>query len=144
MKAKARKNFLSLRLKLVAVSSVESVLRGVVIRAVGITGSIALTHDADSFGEFWGDADGYFQNSLVTGVSRLLGQITRDGILIHLDTASIRVLFLEDHFEKGGLASPIGPNQRDAFAPVDGHVCVLEKRAPSKGFGKFSNDEHVG
>ena len=60
VKAKARKNFLSLRLKLVAVSSVESVLRGVILRAVGITGSIALTHDADSFGEFRGDADGYF------------------------------------------------------------------------------------
>ena len=108
MKAKARKNFLSLRLKLVAISSVESILSGVILRAVGIAGSIALTHDADSFGELWGDADGYFQNSLVTGVSRLLGEISGDGIIIHLDTASIRVLFLEDHFEKGGLASSIG------------------------------------
>ena len=60
MKAKARKNFFSLRLKLVAIGRVESVLRGVILGAVGIARGIALTHDADSFGEFWGDADGYF------------------------------------------------------------------------------------
>ena len=60
MKAKARKNFFSLRLKLVAIGRVESVLRGVILGAVGIARGIALTDDTDSFGEFWGDADGYF------------------------------------------------------------------------------------
>ena len=135
-------NLLGLGLNLVTIVRNEGIHGGGVLIAGVIAPGLALAQNADSLAHLRGGAHGNLQHRAVGGVAGFLLQVAHHGVVIHDNLPLIRRIIAPYHAEERGFSRPVGPYQRNALAPVDNELGLVEERAPGVCFGEFLDGQH--
>ena len=144
LEAQATQHLFGLGLDARIVQHIELGLRFKVLRIIGGAGRFVLAQNGFQLIQIARFAGGHIQRCHGAGDLALLRQVAEGGVLIALNGAGIWRVLAQQQREQGGLARPIGADQRHALAVVDGHVRVLKQDAGIEGLGEFAKDQHGG
>ncbi len=142
LEAETGEDLLRLRLQLVAVERGELILRFAELRGGKVAGFLAFADGAEQADHFRGDADGDLEDGLVGWFAGFLREVAGDRVFVAVDGAFVGLVLIENHAEKGRFPGAVRADQGDAFAPVDRHFRLTEKRAATEGLGQFLDREH--
>ncbi len=143
LEAEAGEDLLGLGFELVAVEVVELVLGLGEVRMRVVSLGLVFAHRAQDADHFRGDAHGDLDDRFIGRFARLLRQVSGDGVFVALDGAFVRAVLVEDHAEERGLAGAVRADERDALAPVDGHLRLAQQGSAAEGLGKLFDREHA-